>query len=540
MKKIIIIYLIVTANLVSAQVTQEWVATYTGTGMGGYFADKAAVDKFGNFIVAGRGGFDNTDYILLKYNSYGNLLWSRNYNGLVNNEDWFRDMVLDDSGNVYMTGSSYEGAVNGHLNWATVKYSPDGVLRWEKSLDWTGHTGDVPFSICLDKNRNVLVTGYCFVGPVIYNDDIVIAKYSNDGALLWARSYNGSGTWDDWGYSVVTDDSCNAYVSGYSKLSTNDTFNVIVTIKYDAGGNQRWVKEFLRASPEYAIPLFSKIDKENNVIVCGNYNGNTDFVTLKFSNNGSLLWSRYFNGVGNNLDFCNSMFIDDSCNIYLAGRSQTISSWSDILTIKYLSNGDTSWIRYYDDGINEPDEAKSITVDNDHNVYLTGRAFNFTTGDDFITLKYDLHGKLLWNKKYSPSLTNIAYGIGIDKYNNIYIAGYRDSPTFPAIDCIKYSQLTDIKQINLNEQSKEFDLYNYPNPFNSETSVYYSIPYNAIVKIIIYDNLGKELSILLDEYKLSGKYKLRMNIGQLASGVYFYSLFVDNKLIKNYKLIQIK
>ena len=49
----------------NAQVTQEWVATYNGTGIGGYNADKAAVDKFGNFIVAGRGGFENVDYLLL-------------------------------------------------------------------------------------------------------------------------------------------------------------------------------------------------------------------------------------------------------------------------------------------------------------------------------------------------------------------------------------------------------------------------------------------------------------------------------------------
>lgn len=537
MKTILIIFFL-NVNFLSAQVTQEWITTYSGTGIGGYFADKAAVDKFGNFIVAGRGGFDNTDYILLKYSSFGNLLWERKFNGAVNNEDWFRDMVFDDSGNVYLTGSSYEGAANGHLNWATIKYSPDGVLRWEKSLDWTGHIGDVPFSICLDKNRNVLVAGYCFVGPVIYNDDIVIAKYSNDGVLLWTKSYNGSGTWGDWGYSVVTDDSCNAYVSGYSKFSKNDTFNVIVTIKYDTNGNQKWVREFLRASPEYAIPLFSKIDKGNNVIVCGNYNGNTDLITLKYKSDGNLLWSRYFNGVGNRSDFCNAMYTDDNMNIYICGRSEYPARSHDVLLIKYKPNGDTSLIRYFDNGNNLPDEAFGIVVDSLENIYLTGRTT--IIGDDFLTLKYNSAGNLIWFRVYTLPLANSSYGIGLDKYSNVYIAGYRDSPSFPAIVCIKYSQLTEIQKTNTNEHSNEFNLYNYPNPFNSETSVYYSIPYNAQVKIIVYDNLGKELSILLDEYKLSGKYKLRMNASQFQSGVYYYSLHVDNKLIKNYKLVLIK
>jgi hypothetical protein len=198
-------------------VTQEWIATYNGTGMGGYFADKAAVDNSGNFIVAGRGGFQNVDYLLLKYNSSGNLLWDRRYNGPANNNDWFRDMVLDDSGNIYITGFSWEGTALGGQNWVTIKYNSNGDLKWKQSLNWTGNNADQPFSICLDKKRNVLVAGYGLVGPSQFNDDIVVAKYSNDGALLWSKGYNSTDQWADWGYSVVSDDSCNAYVSGYAR-----------------------------------------------------------------------------------------------------------------------------------------------------------------------------------------------------------------------------------------------------------------------------------------------------------------------------------
>ncbi len=78
MKIIIIIYLIVTANLISAQVTQEWVATYPGTGSGYNFPKKSAIDKDGNFIVAGNS--DSThgyDYIVLKYSPSGNLIWKQ-------------------------------------------------------------------------------------------------------------------------------------------------------------------------------------------------------------------------------------------------------------------------------------------------------------------------------------------------------------------------------------------------------------------------------------------------------------------------------
>ncbi|MEZ4689487.1 MAG: hypothetical protein R3A12_04620 [Ignavibacteria bacterium] len=77
-----------------------WVTTFNGTGSGGNYAVKNAVDKFGNLIVAGRSDSTSEDYIILKYSNSGNLLWSKRYAGAANSTDKIRDMVLDDSGNI--------------------------------------------------------------------------------------------------------------------------------------------------------------------------------------------------------------------------------------------------------------------------------------------------------------------------------------------------------------------------------------------------------------------------------------------------------
>ena len=261
MKKIPIIFIMFLTMYCSgiyAQVNQEWVATFSGTGFGNFTASKNATDKSGNLIVAGRAELYSTDYLVLKYNPSGNLLWSNTYDGNSNGTDFLRDMILDDSGNVYVTGNSRE--IEGAYNWVTIKYNYEGILIWKKSLDWTLHKEDVPFSITLDKDRNVLVAGYCWALPDgLQNFDIVTAKYNNDVEELWTRSYNSKAFHADWGYSVVTDDSCNAYVSGYAY------FRNIVTIKYSKDGNQIWVKEYPRMSGEFAIPLYSKIDKLNSI-----------------------------------------------------------------------------------------------------------------------------------------------------------------------------------------------------------------------------------------------------------------------------------
>ena len=542
MKIIIIIYLIVTANLVSAQLTQEWINTYQGNGTGGYNADKAAVDKSGNFIIAGRGGTENTDILILKYSSNGNLLWERRYNGIINDQDLFRDMILDDSCNVYIAGNSFEGAANGNINWITLKYSSEGELRWHKSLDWTAHKEDVPFSITLDKQNNLYVAGYGWAPPApspYQNFDFVIAKYSNSGDELWTRSYNSFDYAPDWGYSVVTDDSNNAYVSGYAKMESMPIADVIVTIKWDSEGNQKWIKQFPRESGEYALNLYSKIDKKNNVIVTGNYDEYQNFIILKYNSFGDMLWSKPFYGNNGVSNYVHSIYIDNSSNIFIAGSSHTTSNGYDALTIKYAPNGDTLWVRYYDDGIGESDVAIDITCDNFGNVYLTGSTYR--DGLDFLTLKYSSNGNLIYSKKYSVPRYNEAIGIGLDKYNNIFIAGSKELIPFgSAIVSIKYSQLTGIETI-IHSGQKDYQLYqNHPNPFNPTSIINYKLSMLSFVKLKVSDIRGNEIILLVNEKQYSGYYNVKFDGKNLPSGIYFYSLYINNDLIDSKRMLLIK
>jgi hypothetical protein len=69
---------------------------------------------------------------------------------------------------------------------------------------------------------------------------------------------------------------------------------------------------------------------------------------------------------------------------------------------------------------------------------------------------------------------------------------------------------------------------NYPNPFNPTTRIEYAIPKNSFVTLKIYDNLGREVSTLVNEIKAAGKYSLDFNAGNLSAGVYFYKITSDN------------
>jgi len=104
-----------------------------------------------------------------------------------------------------------------------------------------------------------------------------------------------------------------------------------------------------------------------------------------------------------------------------------------------------------------------------------------------------------------------------------------------------------LKQIDFSgnyEYSKEVEVFideptsfvlkqNQPNPFNPETTIEYSISSAQDVTLIVYDLLGREIKVLVNEYKQAGNYSIQFDGSKLASGVYVYQInagrFFDTK-----------
>jgi hypothetical protein len=80
---------------------------------------------------------------------------------------------------------------------------------------------------------------------------------------------------------------------------------------------------------------------------------------------------------------------------------------------------------------------------------------------------------------------------------------------------------------------------NYPNPFNPSTSIRYDLPKNGIVKLVVFDELGREIKILVNENQTAGTYEATFNASQYPSGVYFYKLITDG-FSETKKMLMIK
>ncbi|HEY5536099.1 MAG TPA: T9SS type A sorting domain-containing protein [Ignavibacteria bacterium] len=107
------------------------------------------------------------------------------------------------------------------------------------------------------------------------------------------------------------------------------------------------------------------------------------------------------------------------------------------------------------------------------------------------------------------------------------------SDHLPVYELFTFTSSVSINFINSNEPPI-FKLYpNYPNPVNPTTNIKFDIPQNSLIKIKIFDILGKEIATLVNENLNAGSYSVNWSASNYGSGVYFYRLetesFIDTK-----------
>lgn len=151
----------------------------------------------------------------------------------MNTDDRAYSIALDSSGNVYVTG--YTTGIGIGRDYATIKYDSTGDSVWVARYNGPGNSHDEAKSIVLDDSGNVYVTGTSGVSSL---SDYATIKYNSAGDSVWVARYNGPYNNYDEAYSIALDGSGNVYVTGSSVgIGTADDYS---TIKYSSSGTQQW------------------------------------------------------------------------------------------------------------------------------------------------------------------------------------------------------------------------------------------------------------------------------------------------------------
>jgi len=264
--------------------------------------------------------------------------------------------------------------------------------------------------------------------------DVLLLKYSSAGTLIWEHTYDGPNHHKDVPTDLELDAAGNLYVVGTTDISQPEYTSETFTLKYNNDGTLLWSSRYLRPDNNRSNLTALAVDAAGNVYVTGHTEGDLsyyDFLTIKYNSNGVQQWLRTFNGTGNGFDGYTHIAVDATGNAYVTGQSDgttyiggfPFNTKADYRTIKYDPNGTMLWSKRA--GTINQDMPTSLVLDGASNVYITGQS-NGPSETDYLTLKYDLNGALLWSNTYNGPEDGIdeGHGIAVNSAGESYVTGF--------------------------------------------------------------------------------------------------------------------
>ncbi len=494
-------------------------------------------------------------------------------------------IAADMQGNLYVTGS-FEGTVNfgattltsnGSRDIYAVKLDNGGNVLWAVNAGGTAYDGGS--GIAVDSAGNAYLAGY-FRGTVVCGsdtlisdsnrDDIFAAKLDGDGNFLWARRAGGSG--DDFCAGITVDSAGNAFLTGHfaggAFFGTHYLYSSglyeIFAAKLGSDGNWLWAVQAGGANIDLGRKI--AVDDASNAFVTGRFTGSAyfgatmvsgnqgsaDVFIAKLDNSGTWLWVKRAGGSSSD-DYGYDIALNNDGNAYLTGsflgtatfgETTLISSGGyEIFAAKLDSSG--NWLWAVKAGGIYNDTSYGIAVDAAGNAYLTGEfvgtayfgtnTLTITGYKNIFTAKLDGMGNWLWAVQAGGDRDDSGYGIAVDDTANVYLTGFfQESASFGPTVLTSYggkdifiAKLSPGVGTDDDVQIPEsaFQMMNYPNPFNPETTVSYTLPAAGMVSLQICNSRGQMVRSLLHEEQPAGEHSLIWNGKDdsghsVASGLY--------------------
>ena len=381
-------------------------------------ATAVTADPEGNIYVT---GFVDTvahdaDFLTLKYDLNGTLLWEARYNGPGNDVDRARAIAVDGQGNVYVTGESDNGKGNNTTrlagtDFATIKYGPDG----EPSPTWPDvgfgvgvrrYNGpddgeDRPVRLLVDES-GVYVLGRSWgrgrTGKSGFNYALV--KYDGNGDVAWTFRYDG-GHGDDEPADMARDRDGNIYVTGQSRAepASGPEFDML-TVKVSNEGEKVW--EVRQGAHNLADDHACAIEVVGyDILVVGEGRGapgtpdaaRIGCITVKYDSKGHLLWARGTVEERDRIETLITAKIAYSGEVIATGLAHVPGAIVCRAVLRD-SNGLPRWAA--DFGQVAGDDGPSAAAFDPKGVLLCG-GFRQPHGDiGFVTLRYSSNGKPVW------------------------------------------------------------------------------------------------------------------------------------------------
>ncbi|MDG5466808.1 SBBP repeat-containing protein [Deltaproteobacteria bacterium IMCC39524] len=331
-------------------------------------------DSEGNLFVAGytsgsvegQQNLGGKDILLVKYDPFGERLWTKQYGS--NKNDVANDIALDANGDIILVGTT-SGDINSQVNSGGGYYGSDGFvmkLDPEGSLRWSDLIGTVEdedvVGVSLDSVGKIFVVGHTsgvFPGEVSAGGgDYFIANYSVDGTRLWLHQY-GTDRREN-AFDITLDNNNEPIVTGFTDGAFSGFVNAgrgdIYVAKHTNSGEVVWRDQLGAWGSE--LPFAVNVDHQNQIYVAGvvgpgpeGLDGNpsgvgSDAFLIKYDQEGLRLWTKQYDTGAS--DTGRDLYIDGNDDIYLLGYTTgkfdgQVSTGLDIFLHKIKANGEIDW-----------------------------------------------------------------------------------------------------------------------------------------------------------------------------------------------------
>lgn len=418
----------------------------------------------------------------------------------------------------------------GTYNQIYYKRSSDGGITWSADTQFTNNTWYIT------GYPSIVVSGLAVYAVWVYN-------HNAQGIIYYKRSTDGGISW-----SPITDAQIGSLSLYYPSTAVSNSVLHISTSNLVPGrifysrsqiGGIGW-NSTVALSTIPSVSFFSSIAASDALIniVWQDIRDNSEIYYMRSADNG-VSWgteTRLTNNSGNS-------------------NYPSAASSGSFVHIAWQDNRDGNYEVYYKRSINgglswEADTRLTNNSDSSYypSIYSSGSNVHvvwqdYRNGNWEIYYKISTDGGVSWSadtRLTNNSASSINPSVTVSN-TSVYIA-WSDNRDGNYEVYFKRNPTGNPLGINIisSEIPEKFSLsQNYPNPFNPTTHVRFEISDLRFVKLIIFDNIGREISTLVNEHLQPGTYEVEWDGSNYSSGVYYYKL-VAGEFIETKKMILIK
>ncbi|HQI40797.1 MAG TPA: T9SS type A sorting domain-containing protein [Ignavibacteriaceae bacterium] len=498
---------------------QQWIKAYGGNADDEGYSVKQTTD--GGYIIAGYTksyGAGANDVYLVKTDASGNQLWDRIFGG--SQDDYAYSVLQTSDGGFLLAGFSFSYGNGGDI--LMIKTNSNGNLVWQKTIGGISSDGAMYMSPTSD--GGYILTGWTLsYGPGAIGNAFLV-KTDSLGNQQWYNYFGGTDA--DRGYAVQQTTDGGYILTGYTGSFGAGLYDLLL-IKTDSLGNQKWMKTFGGTGRDYGNSIQQTTD--GGFIILG-YTlsfgaGNEDFYLIKTDANGNTEWFKTLGGIYSEVGYFVRQTNDGG--LILVGHTLSFGAGlHDVWLIKMENIIPVELVSF-----NAAVEENTVYLNWITATETNNQGFEIQRSENFGNeeLSEWIHSEQEWNvigfvPGYGTTSESHEYSF-VDNLtlNHNHTLYYR----LKQIDYDGSYVYSDIIEVKL-ETPKQFSLeQNYPNPFNPITTINFNLAFDSKVSLKIFNVLGQEIAVLLNDQMNAGQHKISFNASSLNSGVYFCRLNAD-------------